>query len=57
MDGTIHRATFSPLAMASIVIGTIAAKVRATVEAQVPQGYEDESGFHFGSPLLNIETT
>jgi hypothetical protein len=49
MDGTIHRVTFWPLAIATMVIGAIAAKVRATVNAQAPEGYEDESAFHFGA--------
>jgi hypothetical protein len=33
-----------------MIIGAIAAKVRATVDAQAPEGYEDESGFHLGAP-------
>lgn len=52
MDDTINRPTFSPLAMATMVIGAIAAKVRAAVDAQVPEGFEDESGFHFGTPTF-----
>ncbi len=33
-----------------VIIAAIAAKVRATINAQVPEGYEDETGFHFGHP-------
>jgi len=40
----------SVLSMVTIVIGIIAARVRAAVDAQAPGGYEDESGFHFGAP-------
>jgi len=55
MDTTItinKPATVSLTAMATLVIAAIAAKVRATIDAQVPEGYEDESGFHFGSQNL-----
>jgi hypothetical protein len=30
------------------VFAAIAAKVRAAIEAQVPLGYQDETGFHTG---------
>jgi hypothetical protein len=50
MDNSVNKATFSILAIATVIFAAIAAKVRATVNAQVPEGYEDESGFHFGSP-------
>jgi hypothetical protein len=50
MHDTIHKAMFWPLAVAAMVIGAIVAKARATVEAHVPEGYEDESGFHLGAP-------
>jgi len=53
MDNNINKASISLLAMATLVIAAIAAKIRATAEAQVPEGYEDATGFHFGSP--NIE--
>jgi len=36
--------------MATLVIAAIAAKIRASAEAQVPEGYEDATGFHFGHP-------
>ena len=52
MHDTIHRATIWLLAIATIVVGTIAAKVRATINAQAPEGYEDESGFHLGAPTF-----
>jgi len=50
MDNTMNKATVSLLTIATLVIAAIAAKVRATLNAQAPEGYEDESGFHFGSP-------
>ncbi|HEY3864207.1 MAG TPA: hypothetical protein VGO59_20240 [Verrucomicrobiae bacterium] len=50
VDNTINKASVSLLAMATIVIAAIAAKIRATAKAQAPEGYEDASGFHFGSP-------
>jgi hypothetical protein len=53
MDNSVNKATFSILAIATLVMAAIAAKVRATVNAQLPEGYEDESGFHFGAPDIN----
>ena len=50
MDGKMNKTTFSLFAMASLVIATIASKVRAAFDAQLPEGYEDESGFHYGAP-------
>jgi hypothetical protein len=50
MDNTVNKASVSLLAMATLLIAAIAAKIRATAEAQAPEGYEDASGFHFGSP-------
>jgi hypothetical protein len=38
--------------MATLVIATFASKVRAVIDAQLPEGYEDESGFHPGAPTL-----
>jgi len=52
MNGIMNKTTFSLLAMASLVIATIASKVRAVVDAQLPEGYEDESGFHFATPTF-----
>jgi hypothetical protein len=52
MDNSINKTSVSLLAMAALVIAALAAKVRASVDAQAPEGYEDESGFHFGSPPL-----
>jgi hypothetical protein len=50
MDNNVNKASVSLLAMAALVIAAIAAKVRATVESQAPVGYEDETGFHIGTP-------
>jgi hypothetical protein len=52
MDNNINKASVSLLAMATLVIAALAAKVRSTVDSQAPLGYEDESGFHFGNPNL-----
>jgi len=49
MEDTINGAMSSPLSIATTVIGTIAAKVRTIVDEQVPEGHEDESGFHYGA--------
>jgi hypothetical protein len=46
----MSKTSFSLLAMVTLVFAAIAAKVRATAKARVAEGYEDESGFHFGSP-------
>lgn len=51
MDNTLNKAaTISLMTIATLVIAAVAAKIRATVNAQMPVGYEDEAGFHFGSP-------
>jgi hypothetical protein len=49
MDNSVNKASVSLLAMATLIIAAVAAKIRATAEAQVPEGYEDATGFHFGS--------
>jgi hypothetical protein len=50
MDSTINKASVPFLTIFVVICAAIAAKVRATVDAQVPEGYEDEAGFHFGPP-------
>jgi hypothetical protein len=50
MDNSMNKASVSLLAMATLVIAAIAAKIRASAEAQAPEGYEDATGFHFGHP-------
>ena len=52
MDNTMNKASVSLLAMATVLIAAIAAKIRATAAAEAPEGYEDASGFHFGSTTL-----
>ncbi|MGD1086568.1 MAG: hypothetical protein ABSA47_17665 [Verrucomicrobiota bacterium] len=39
------------------VFSVIAAKVRAAIEAQVPLGYQDETGFHTGIKPRGQEAT
>jgi len=48
----MNKASVSFFALALLVIAAVAAKIRAAIDAQVPEGYEDETGFHFGSPNL-----
>jgi len=50
MDNSVNKASVSLLALAALLLAAIAAKVRASIEAQAPEGYEDATGFHFGSP-------
>jgi len=45
----MSKASVSLLAMVALVFAAIAEKIRATVQAQAPEGYQDASGFHFGS--------
>jgi hypothetical protein len=52
MVTTVNKASVPFLALAMLVIAAIAAKIRASINAQVPEGYEDETGFHFGTPDL-----
>jgi hypothetical protein len=52
MDNHMNKASVSLLAMATLVIAAIAAKMRAAAEAQAPEGYEDATGFHFGHSNL-----
>jgi hypothetical protein len=50
MDNSVNKASVSLLAMTTLIIAAIAAKIRASAEAQAPEGYEDATGFHFGTP-------
>ena len=52
MVSTVNKASVPFLAIVMVILAAIAAKVRATINAQVPEGYEDETGFHFGTPDL-----
>ena len=51
MENSMNKAaTVTLMTIATLIIAAVAAKIRATINAQVPEGYEDESGFHFGHP-------
>jgi hypothetical protein len=50
MVNTVNKASVPLLALVTMVIVALVAKIRATIEAQTPEGYEDGTGFHFGSP-------
>jgi len=50
MVSTINKGSVPFLALVMMVLAAIAAKVRAAINAQVPVGYEDETGFHYGTP-------
>jgi hypothetical protein len=50
MVTTINKASVPFFTVVMMVIAALAAKVRASVNAQMPEGYEDETGFHFGQP-------
>jgi hypothetical protein len=52
MDNSVNKASVSLLAMTALVLAAIVAKLRSTAEAQAPEGYEDATGFHFGSPTI-----
>jgi len=44
-----NKVSFSLLAMLTVAAAAIMAKVRTTVGTQIPEGFEDENGFHFGA--------
>ena len=51
MVSQTHKMSASLLAMAECVVAAILAKVRAVTHLfEIPDGYEDTTGFHFGSP-------
>jgi hypothetical protein len=50
MDNSMNKASVPLLAVAMMLIAAIFAKIRAAALAQAPEGYEDATGFHFGSP-------
>lgn len=52
MDNTLNKAaTVSLMTIATLIIAAVAAKIKATIDAQMPEGYEDENGFHYGNRL------
>jgi hypothetical protein len=50
VDNTTKKPSVSLLALTTLVIAVTAAKIRAAAEAQVPEGYEDATGFHYSHP-------
>jgi len=52
MVNTMNKASVPFYAIMLVICAAIAAKVRAMLDAQVPEGYEDENGFHYGSPTF-----
>jgi hypothetical protein len=52
INNGVNKESASLLAMAALFITAIIAKLRLTVETQVPEGYEDTFGFHFGPPQI-----
>ncbi len=46
-DSMMHKVSILP-AMVLLLATAIAAKVRAMIDAQIPMGYQDETGFHAG---------
>ncbi|HZM02799.1 MAG TPA: hypothetical protein VFC44_07225 [Candidatus Saccharimonadales bacterium] len=46
----MNKVTVSLLAVVSVVVTAIIARIHGAFNTQVPVGYEDESGFHFGTP-------
>jgi len=53
MDNSIssidNKVSFSLLAILTVAMAAIMAKVRNAYNTHVPEGYEDENGFHFGA--------
>jgi len=43
--------------MLALFIAGIAGNFRPAIEAEAPEGYEDASGFHFGSLYVNGESS
>ena len=50
MDNNVNKVTVSLLAVVSVVVTAIIGGIHGVFSTQVPVGYEDESGFHFGTP-------
>ena len=49
MECKMNKASFSLIATTILFIAAIGTRRRAIVDTLAPVGYEDESGFHFGS--------
>ena len=43
-----QRRWSGPLAIAALIVLAVIAKIRAMVKAEMPEGYEDSTGFHIG---------
>jgi hypothetical protein len=50
MDSSTNRALEAFLAVLTLVVTVIAAKILSAAEAEIPEGYEDATGFHVGQP-------
>jgi hypothetical protein len=50
IDNGVNKASISLLAMAALIFAAAFSKFRPSLEAEAPEGYEDASGFHLGSP-------
>lgn len=50
VGNTTKNPSVSLLALGTLVVAVIAAKIQAAAKAQAPEGYEDGTGFHFSLP-------
>jgi hypothetical protein len=48
IDSHINRAHGTVFAIAAMIVLAIIAKIRSLVKAEMPEGYEDSTGFHIG---------
>ena len=48
IDSHINRAHVSFFAIVALIVLVVIAKVRAMAKAEMPDGYEDSTGFHIG---------
>lgn len=53
MDSSINRASDSVLTVATLIVTALAAKIRSAAKVEIPEGYEDATGFHIGDPRFS----